>query len=122
MDAIRDLHTTGSRDLVRELMSNLRANSHRRLRQALVKLNRLTERIAREALVSSEFMDCLQRRLLALEEVLETDLAGQEYCLFPEIDKLLSEPDKGIAATAKRPTISLKRSDRQCSRIAACSL
>jgi iron-sulfur cluster repair protein YtfE (RIC family) len=99
MVAIRDRHTEGSRQLVQELMSNLRANSHRRLRQALMKLNRLTERIAREAFVSREFMDCLQRRLLALEGVLETDLARQEYCLFPEIDKLVSQQGKEIAGT-----------------------
>jgi iron-sulfur cluster repair protein YtfE (RIC family) len=99
MHAIEDLSTERARDLVRELVSNLRANSHRRLRQALAKLNGLTEQIAREALVSPEFMDCLQRRLMALEDVLEADLARQEYCLFPEIDKLVSSPGKEIAVT-----------------------
>jgi iron-sulfur cluster repair protein YtfE (RIC family) len=95
MDAIADRPDEGTRELVHELTADLRANCHRRLRQALQKLDRLTERIAKNSLVAPEFMDCLQRRLLALEETLEGDLAEQEGVLFPGIEALLNARRKG---------------------------
>jgi iron-sulfur cluster repair protein YtfE (RIC family) len=103
MDAIADRPIDGSRELLQGLTTNLRANCHRRLRQALGKLDRLTERIAKNALVAPEFMDCLQRRLLALEETLAADLAEQEDVLFPSIEALVkptryieNEPANGL--------------------------
>jgi iron-sulfur cluster repair protein YtfE (RIC family) len=84
------------------LTSDLRAHSHCRLRQSLSKLNRLTERIARTRLVPVDFMDCLQRRLLALEDALETDLTEQECSLFPRIEEL-AEPSSQVGAEEPGP-------------------
>lgn len=88
MNALRNPPTSLSWEALRELIAHVRDNYHCYFRKTLAKLDRLTERIASEKLVSPGLMDWLQREFLALADGLETHLAKQECRLFPTICEL----------------------------------